>query len=122
MEPEMPTLFVYGTLKSDQRRNFYLTREGARLLGVARTAPRYRLLRPLLCDYPCLVEETKKGVCVEGELWEVSAACLDVCDSVEGVPHLFVRRLVDLENGEQAEAYFIRNRPFFAWNVGSRWP
>jgi gamma-glutamylcyclotransferase (GGCT)/AIG2-like uncharacterized protein YtfP len=118
----MPILFVYGTLKSGQRRDFYLTRAQSRLLGVARTVPKYRLIRPLFCDYPCLVEDAKRGRPVEGELWEVSPACLDDCDSVEGVPHLFVRKPVDLEGGEPAEAYFLRDRPFFAWNVGARWP
>jgi gamma-glutamylcyclotransferase (GGCT)/AIG2-like uncharacterized protein YtfP len=61
-------VFIYGTLKTDQRRNFYLTRKDARLLGRAATAPKYRLLRPLLADYPCLVEDAKRGVAVEGEL------------------------------------------------------
>jgi gamma-glutamylcyclotransferase (GGCT)/AIG2-like uncharacterized protein YtfP len=51
----MTRVFIYGTLKTDQRRNFYLTRKNARLLGKVATAPRYRLLRPLLADYPCLI-------------------------------------------------------------------
>lgn len=70
----MTKVFIYVTLKTDQKRNFYLTRKNARLLGKAVTAPRYRLMRPLLADYHCLVEDAKKGVAVEGELWEVSAA------------------------------------------------
>ena len=117
----MSRVFVYGTLKTGQRRNFYLTRKGSRLLGEVATTPRYRLLRPLLTDYPCLVEDEKKGVSVEGELWEVSDECLADLDAVEGVPYLFVRRPISLESGQQAEAYFIRVRPWFARDVGTRW-
>jgi allophanate hydrolase len=118
----MTRVFLYGTLKTGQRRNFYLVRHGARLLGQAATAPRYRLLRPLLADYPCLVEDAQNGLGVEGELWEVSDACLADLDAVEGVPDLFVRRPVLLSNGEQVAAYVIRTRPWLAWEVGARWP
>lgn len=117
----MSKVFIYGTLKTDQRRNFYLTRKHARLLGNAATAPKYRLMRPLLADYPCLLEDAKRGVAVEGELWEVSDECLTDLDAVEGVPHLFVRKPVTLDNGEQVEAYFIRERPWIAWNIGTKW-
>lgn len=117
----MHRIFVYGTLKTSQKRNFCLTRTGARLLGSTVTAPRYRLLRPLLADYPCLIEDDRNGVAVEGELWEVSDECLTDLDAVEGVPHLFVRRPVTLAGGEQVEAYFIRERPWLAWSIGTRW-
>jgi gamma-glutamylcyclotransferase (GGCT)/AIG2-like uncharacterized protein YtfP len=117
----MTKVFIYGTLKTDQRRNFYLTRKNARLLGEVATAPKYRLLRPLLADYPCLVEDAKKGVAVEGELWEVSDECLADLDAVEGVPHLFIRKPVTLDSGEEVDAYFIRERPWFARNIGTKW-
>ena len=77
----MASLFVYGSLMTDPRRNFYLTRDGATCLGEARTAPRYVLFRSLLADYPCMVEDEKKGVAVEGELLEVSDKTLETLDS-----------------------------------------
>jgi gamma-glutamylcyclotransferase (GGCT)/AIG2-like uncharacterized protein YtfP len=82
----MARLFTYGTLMTGQRRNLYLTRDGAQCLGNARTAPRYALFRPLLADYPCMVEDERRGDAVEGELWEVSEQCLESLDYVEGIP------------------------------------
>src|ERR1700730_9799063 len=117
----MVRLFLYGTLMTGQRRNFYLTRDEAQCLGTARTAPRYALFRPLLTDYPCMVEDEKRGVAVEGELWEVSEQCLESLDAVEGAPTLFQRRFVTLEDGEQVQAYLMSAKPWFARRLGSRW-
>ena len=117
----MPLLFIYGTLMTGQRRNFYLTRDGAQCLGLGRTAPRYSLFRPLLTDYPCMVEDDKRGVAVEGELWDVSEKCLESLDFVEGAPRLFHRSLITLDDGEQVQAYLMSSKPWFAWRLGSRW-
>jgi gamma-glutamylcyclotransferase (GGCT)/AIG2-like uncharacterized protein YtfP len=118
----MSELFVYGTLKRGQRRNFYLTENGASFLREARTAPRYRLLRSFFADYPCLVEDGEKGVSVEGELWDVPEQTLaDVLDPMEGVPRLFVRTTVVLDGEEEAVAYLSAARPLFAWDAGTRW-
>lgn len=117
----MTRLFVYGTLMTGQERNFYLSRDKAQCCGPARTAPQYSLFRPLLADYPCLVEDKKRGKAVEGELWEVSESCLLALDSVEGVPALFQRRVIALENGEQALAYMMPAKLWFAKRLEGRW-
>jgi len=117
----MTTLFLYGTLMTGQLRNRYLTEEGALYLREARTAPRYSLFRPLLTDYPCLVEDKRQGVSVEGELWEVSDECLKGLDKVEGVPHLFQRRQITLEDGQQVQAYLMPAKPWFARRLRCRW-
>ncbi len=117
----MPQLFVYGTLMTGQLRNRYLTEEGARFLRLARTAARYALFRPFLADYPCLVEDTRQGVCIEGELWEVSEECLRGLDAVEGVPDLFQRRMITLEDGEEVQAYVMPAKPWLARRLGNRW-
>jgi gamma-glutamylcyclotransferase (GGCT)/AIG2-like uncharacterized protein YtfP len=117
----MASLFVYGSLMTGQRRNFYLTRDGAQCLGPARTARRYSLFRPLLADYPCMVVDERQGVAVEGELWDVSEKCLDSLDFVEGAPRLFQRRVITLEDGQQVQAYLMPSKPWFAWRLGSRW-
>jgi gamma-glutamylaminecyclotransferase len=117
----MPTLFVYGTLMTGQLRNRYLTEEGAQYLREARTIARYSLFRPLLADYPCLVEDKRQGVSVEGELWEVLDECLKGLDKVEGVPHLFQRRFITLEDGQEVQAYLMTAKPWFARRLGRRW-
>ena len=110
-------VFCYGTLKSNQRRNFYLTRDGSKLLGEVSTMPNYALYKPLLADYPCMCEG---NIAVEGELWEVSDSTLMTLDAVEGAPHLFRRETIKLENGEEAIAYLM-DKPFLARNIGSKW-
>jgi gamma-glutamylcyclotransferase (GGCT)/AIG2-like uncharacterized protein YtfP len=117
----MPLLFVYGTLMTGHRRNFYLTRDGAKCLGEARTAARYVLYRPLLAYYPCMVEDEKRGIAVEGELWDVTEKCLESLDSVEGAPTLFQRRVITLEDGQQVQAYLMPAKPLLARRLGSRW-
>jgi len=118
----MASLFVYGSLMSNQRRSFYLTRDGAKCLGPARTAARYALYRPFLADYPCLIEDEKRGLAVEGELWDVSEKCLEeTLDFVESVPRLFQRRVITLEDGQQVQAYLMPSKPWFARKLGSRW-
>lgn len=114
-------LFIYGSLKTGKRRNFYLTRDDAKCLGEVRTAARYSLFRPLMADYPCMVQDEKMGVAVEGELWEVSDKTLETLDFVEGTPRLFQRRLIILEDGQQVQAYLMPLKPWFAWRLGSRW-
>lgn len=116
----MPLLFIYGSLMTGQRRNFYLTRDEAQCLGPTRTAPRYSLFRPLLADYPCMVRD-ERGVAVEGELWDVPEKCLESLDFVEGAPRLFQRQLITLEDGQQAQAYLMPSKPWFAWRLGCRW-
>ncbi len=116
----MKLLFVYGTLKRGQDRNFYLVNNGASFVGEARTAPRYRLVRQLLSDYPCLIED-RDGVAVRGELWSVPEEAVEVVDGVEGVPHLFQRCPIELSDGSQAEAYRMSRRPFLSRDVGEEW-
>ena len=117
----MAGLFVYGSLMTGQRRNFYLTRDEAQCLGPGRTAPRYAVFRPLLADCPCLVEDEKRGVAVEGALWDMSEKCLESLDFVEGCSPLFQRSLIKLDDGQQVQAYLMSSKPWFAWRLGSRW-
>lgn len=117
----MTLLFIYGTLKTGQRRNFYLTRDGAKCLREARTAARYVLFRPLLADYPCMVEDDKRGMAVEGELWDVPDKGMEKVDAVEGAPNLFQRRLITLEDGQQVQAYLMPAKPWFARRLGGKW-
>jgi gamma-glutamylcyclotransferase (GGCT)/AIG2-like uncharacterized protein YtfP len=117
----MTLLFLYGALMTGQRRNFYLTRDGAKCLGKTRTAARYVLYRPLLADYPCMVEDGKRGVAVEGEMWDVPDKCLESLDAIEGTPTLFQRQVITLEDGREVQAYLMSAKPWFARRLGSRW-
>jgi len=115
----MTTIFVYGTLKRGKVRHPHM--KGATFLREARTAAKYALYQSPGVNYPCLVEDEVEGVAIEGELWEVPDDCLARLDVVEGVPDWFHRRIISLEDGQEAQAYFVSKNPEDAVRLGCRW-
>ena len=113
-------IFVYGTLMRGDCRSSAL--QGQRFAGEARTLPQYRMYD--VGSYPALVE-TPRGVCIEGEVWEVTPACLARLDAVEGVPEgLYERRLIRLQgrfDGLHVEAYLYRQSTDGMQECGTRW-
>lgn len=109
-------LFVYGTLKSGKHRNRYLN--GSRLLYETKTEPKYMLYQLPGVDYPCMAFCLDEGVTVEGELWEVTD--ITQLDAVEGVPTLFQRHKIKLDDGTEAEAYLMAPPPN-ATKIGRKW-
>ncbi len=72
-------LFVYGTLKRGFSRCPLLRDE--QFIGQARTVPAFTLVD---CgQFPGLVSRANGGVSVEGELWQVSDACISRLDEIE---------------------------------------
>ncbi len=111
------TLFVYGTLKRGGRNHALLA--GQEFLGLARTAPRYRLFGRR--SYPCLIEDSN-GYAVEGELWRIGEAALPGLDEYEGAPLLFERRPVEVESEEgRVFAYVYLGELAGLSECGSRW-
>jgi gamma-glutamylcyclotransferase (GGCT)/AIG2-like uncharacterized protein YtfP len=95
-------LFVYGTLLSGERDAPLL--DGATLLGELRTEPLYTLVD--LGVYPALIE--RGTVAVLGELYLVDKKRRFELDVKWQVPILFQRATIRLEQGEEAEAYVMR--------------
>jgi gamma-glutamylcyclotransferase (GGCT)/AIG2-like uncharacterized protein YtfP len=94
-------LFVYGTLKRDQR-NHGLMRE-ARFLSEAVTAPEYTLLD--LGPFPGMIPGGTTAV--RGELYEVGPELLARLDRHEGVPRFYSREEILLECGTYVESYLL---------------
>jgi gamma-glutamylcyclotransferase (GGCT)/AIG2-like uncharacterized protein YtfP len=93
------TVFIYGTLRRGGANHAEIA--DLPFLGTVRTAPRYRLVD---CGrWPALVEGG--DVAVVGELYEATAAQLHRLDLFEGVPHLYLRVDVELEDGTLAVSY-----------------
>jgi gamma-glutamylaminecyclotransferase len=113
-------LFVYGTLKRGQSRHRFLA--GQKFIGAARTKALYRLYN--LGEYPGLVPAAD-GVSIEGELWDVRPAQLEVLDREEGCDAGLYRRhkvvLAEPHDRLCAVTYFyqesVRGRP----DCGNRW-
>lgn len=113
-------IFVYGTLKAGKPRNFYITREGGRLIGRATTAPKYRLVKQWFSDYPSMIEGDSA---VEGELWEITEKTLEALDSVEGVnSNLFKRASIEMSDGDKVLGYVSVNKPYpYRTLISGRW-
>jgi gamma-glutamylcyclotransferase (GGCT)/AIG2-like uncharacterized protein YtfP len=92
-------LFVYGTLRKGECRNYLL--EDSQFIGYAK-AKGYLLYN--IGAYPGMVEG---GGEVVGEVYEIPESLLERLDWVEGVPDLFRRELIEvaLENGQTVPAY-----------------
>jgi gamma-glutamylaminecyclotransferase len=85
-------LFFYGTLKSGGSANHFLA--GARLVGPAVTAPKYRLYD--MGWHPAMVRDDANGVAVEGEVWDVPATMIPALDDYESEPEGFVRKWIEV--------------------------
>ncbi|ATB45924.1 gamma-glutamylcyclotransferase family protein [Corallococcus macrosporus] len=94
-------IFVYGTLLSGEPNHRLL--RGARLIGPARTQPRFSLY-----DYgpfPALASRGKHAI--EGEVYEVDALMLAALDRLEGHPRFYQRTSIALDGAGRAEAYLF---------------
>jgi len=95
-------LFVYGTFRKGERNHDQLS--GAEFIGAALTAPRYRLVD--LTVYPALIAGR---MAVIGELYWVDRELRRKLDVTEQCPYLFQREAIELSDGEQVEAYVMRD-------------
>jgi gamma-glutamylcyclotransferase (GGCT)/AIG2-like uncharacterized protein YtfP len=91
-------IFVYGTLRRGRANHGVIA--AARYLGPARTKPAWR--RVTFGPYPAIVPGEDV---IDGELYEVDEAMLTILDRFEGVPELYVRIEIELDDGTRAQAY-----------------
>ena len=110
-------LFVYGTLKRGERNHRLLADQ--RFVRSAATAPGFRLYD--LGPYPAMVPDADAGP-VQGELFSVSECTTAELDDVEGVPDLFDRRRVELDDGTSAWAYLYARTIPDGTPSGDEWP
>lgn len=115
------TIFVYGTLMRDGCRGSVL--EGEEFLREARTASAYVLLDLRYC--PGLVPASKRDapVAVEGELWRVGPDMIERLDRIEGAPHHYQLKRINIEGEtEPVYAYFYNHaRQGVPVYQGARW-
>lgn len=94
-----------------------------RFLGTAKTTPRYKLYH--LGSYPGLADSEADGREIHGEVFAVSAACLQELDLIEGVDEgLYERKQIQLVEPFAAgvvEAYFYLGDISRAIDIGERW-
>ncbi len=95
-------VFAYGSLRKGEADHPAL--EGAKFLGQAFTAPRYRMVD--LNVYPAMIEFP--GHRVFGELYQVTREIRRRLDVLKEVPVLFQRIRIELEDGREVETYAMR--------------
>ena len=94
-------VFVYGTLRQGGRYHHLL--EQATYLGTAKTSPRYVLVD--VGSYPAMLKNGTQVI--HGEVYEVNAPTLKELDVLEGVPELYTREQILLEDGSMVWTYFM---------------
>ena len=99
-------VFVYGTLKKgNSRRGLDKLGESNTFISEARTAdPAYSLYD--LGAFPAV--GIKGNYHIEGEVWEIDTATLDVLDSIEGYPTFYNRKEINTTAGK-AWMYYIED-------------
>lgn len=103
MEAEKVVMFLNGTAMSGQRDHRLV--EGARFLGPARTAPRYRFYA-VRDEFPGLVPVADDGASIVGELYEMALTTWR--DSLlPGEPTELDPAHVELEDGSAANVMVL---------------
>lgn len=114
----MTLLFVYGTLKREQRNHRYL--EQQEFIGEVETAPRYAIRDAGI--FPCLIEDGKRGMSVRGELYRVSPEGIERLDFHEGAPYFYKRGPVEIIGHEGVQTYLYQRSTYFYGSPGNEWP
>jgi allophanate hydrolase len=97
-EDGLIALFVAGAHLSGQPLNHQLTERGARLVGVARTAAKYRLYAlDTVPPKPGVVRVAADGASLPGEVWELSPAALGTF--LAAIPQPMALGEVELDDG-----------------------
>ncbi len=102
--PPATELMVVGAHLTGQPLNHQLTGRGARLVGLARTAPEYRLYAlDTEPPKPGLVRVADGGAAVEGELWALPPAALGTL--LAGLPTPMTLGRVQLHDGRAVTGF-----------------
>lgn len=88
----MERVFVYGTLLSGFENNFYL--RNAKLIGKAFSKEKYHMTTSFI---PFVTNDGHKNSSyIYGEVYEVEEIDLKRIDHLEGHPHMYERKMVDV--------------------------
>ena len=94
-------IFVYGTLLKGEH-NHYLMKN-SELLFYGKTKKQYTLY--CMESFPGMVEGGNDSV--SGEVYAVNPENLKKLDELEGHPDWYLRKKIQLENGEEVETYVL---------------
>lgn len=88
-------VFVYGTLKENFYNNSWLL--DAKKLHSAETSLKWAMIGKDMA-YPYMIEESDEGYFVKGELWEADKEIIESLDHLEGYPHHYTKKIIDVHD------------------------
>ncbi len=103
-------VFVYGTLKRGFSNHYFL--EDAKFIAQVTTKDKFPMVN-IIKAYPYIINDTRNGHNIEGELYKIDEIILTKLDMLEGYPEHYDRRsiIVIAENQEyRAIVYFIKKK------------
>jgi gamma-glutamylaminecyclotransferase len=104
-------LFTYGTLMRGERNEHLL--KDAQYICKGVTKPKYRLFR---IDgnfvFPAIIDEGDTAV--KGEIYECPMSALPSMDRMEGHPHFYCRKPIELEDGLMDAVAFLKKDDMYS--------
>lgn len=94
-------VFLYGTLMKGERNNHLL--KSSKFIKDIKTTPNFTMYS--CTHFPAVIEGGNTSI--KGELWWVTERDLIDLDRLESHPNFYVRKQIELENGEKVEAYIL---------------
>lgn len=123
-DPSKHFVFVYGTLKKGYSNHRLLA--GANFVGNG-VVFGYRLVR--ITSIPGAIPGPTLSSKIHGEVWEINAHQLDMCDQLEGHPHVYTRTPMHVHTDKgNVTAWGYVLSPAFTYRrtvtpiPGGRWP
>lgn len=106
MSKNMTRLFVYGTLRvGGGAEHFFEQENGDRLIDTGIPVSAKWAMKSINGAFPGIVETNETNTII-GDLWEVSENTMEHLDRYEGVPHLYIRKTMNLR-GRPTEVYIF---------------
>lgn len=96
-------IFVYGSLMKGEGNHSLLDNEYSTYIGKAVTKRGFTLYD--LGGFPGMVE--KGNDAIVGEIYDICASTLSRLDQLEGHPQFYRRKYIQLQDGENIEAYVL---------------
>ncbi len=106
-------VFVYGTLKEGFYNHGRL--KDSEKLYDAETIKTWAMIGRKM-SYPYLITEDAEGSFIQGEVYEVDASVVRSLDALEGYPHHYNKKLIEVHNEnyemEKVWAYYDETQPY----------
>jgi gamma-glutamylcyclotransferase (GGCT)/AIG2-like uncharacterized protein YtfP len=99
-------VFVYGTLKKGFYNHGFLTRRGEMVRFIENATIRGKMYD--LGSYPAIILDDIESGQIQGEVYEITSKILDQLDDLEGVPTLYSKSEIQVNEKILAWVYHMK--------------